>query len=133
MPINHSEVTRKKGTVRGRECRDQSLNTKLTATEFASVQAAAEADGRALGEWAREVLLKELRAPSPAIGADLLLTEIVSLQLFLTEALAPITCGEKMTATQYEGLMRRVKQTKSKAANEVIVHHTSKTPEDSHA
>jgi hypothetical protein len=132
MPINHSEITRKKGTVRGRECRDQSLNTKLTATEFASVAAAAEADGRALGEWAREVLLKELRSSSGAIGADLILTEIVSLQLFLTDALAPLTCGEKMSAMQYEELMRRVKRTKRKAAVEVIAQHNSETAEDSH-
>ena len=63
MPINHSEITRKKGTVRGRECRDQSLNTKLTATEFASVEAAAEADGRALASGRARFCSKNCERP----------------------------------------------------------------------
>src|SRR5450631_3631908 len=41
MLLNHSEIGRKKGAVRGRESRNQSLNTKLTPTEFAAVEVAA--------------------------------------------------------------------------------------------
>ena len=70
MPLNHSETPRKKGAVRGRESRDQSLNTKLTKTEYAVVEAASQADGRAIGEWAREIVLKAARSSSGALGAD---------------------------------------------------------------
>ena len=61
MLLNHSETDRKKGAVRGRESRNQSLNTKLTPTEFAEVEVAAAAHGCALGEWVRDVILRELR------------------------------------------------------------------------
>jgi len=82
MPLNHSETLRKKGAVRGRESRNQSLNTKLTRAELATVEAASEADGRALGEWVREAVLKASRASSLGVGTDQLMTEIVALQLF---------------------------------------------------
>ena len=42
MPILGTEMKRRKGAVKGRECRNHSLNTKLTATEAAAVDAAAE-------------------------------------------------------------------------------------------
>ncbi len=42
------ETTRRKGTVKGRESRNQTLNTKLTPTEAAAVEAASEADGKRL-------------------------------------------------------------------------------------
>jgi hypothetical protein len=37
MPILGNEMKRRKGAVKGRECRNHSLNTKLTATEAAAV------------------------------------------------------------------------------------------------
>jgi len=39
------------------------------------------------------------------------MTEIVALQLFLTNALSPVACGERMSAKQYQELMRNVKPT----------------------
>jgi hypothetical protein len=51
MLLNHSETDRKNGAVRGRESRNQSLNTKLSPTEFAAVEVVAATDGCGLGEW----------------------------------------------------------------------------------
>jgi hypothetical protein len=109
MPLNHSETSRKKGAVRGRESRNQSLNTKLTRTEFVAVETASEADGRALGEWVRQAILKAAHSSSTGVGADHIMTEIVALQLFLTDVLSPVACGERMSAEQYQELMRKVK------------------------
>jgi hypothetical protein len=133
MPLDHVEPNRKKGAVRGRESRDQSLNTKLTLTEFAAVKAASEADGRAIGEWAREVILKEVHASSVSLGAEHLMTEIIGLQLFLTNALTPIVCGEHISSEQYEELMRNVKTNKRRAAQEVIAQYIEEKKEASHA
>jgi hypothetical protein len=129
MPLNHSETPRKKGALRGRESRDQSLNTKLTKTEIAVVKAASEADGRALGEWVREAVLKAARSSSGDQEADPLLTEIVALQLFLTSALSPVACGERMSREQYQELMRNVKTSKHRAAREVIAQYASENEE----
>jgi uncharacterized protein (DUF1778 family) len=132
MPLDHSETPRKKGAVRGRESRDQSLNTKLTPKELAAVEAAAEADGRALGEWVREVVLMAARPSSVALEAERLMTEIVGLQLFLTNALSPIACGSRMTAEQYQELMRNVKLNKHRAAREIIAQYAADRQEDHH-
>jgi hypothetical protein len=133
MSLNHSETSRKKGALRGRESRNQSLNTKLTRTEFAVVEAASEADGRALGEWVREAILKAAHSSSTGVRADHLMTEIVALQLFLTDVLLPLACGERITAEQYERLMRNVKTNKQRAAREVIGQYVAEKKENPHA
>lgn len=129
MPLNHSETPRKKGAVRGRESRDQSLNTKLTKTEYAVVETASQADGRAIGEWARETILKAARS-SGVLGVDPLMTEIVALQLFLTNALSPVARGERMDAEQYQELMRNVKTNKHRAAREVVAQYAAENEEE---
>ena len=129
MPLNHSETPRKKGALRGRESRDQSLNTKLTKTEIAVVKAASEADGRALGEWVREAVLKATRSSSGALLADPLMTEIVALQLFLTNVLSPVACGERMSTEQYQELMRNVKTNKHRAVREVVAQYATENEE----
>lgn len=133
MPSDRSETLRKRGAVRGRESRDQSLNTKLTPKELASVEAAAEADGRALSEWVREVVLMAARSPSVAPGADQLMTEIVGLQLFLTNVLSPLARGERMSHEQYEALMQNVRTHKHRAAREVISQYAAEKGKDGHA
>ena len=133
MLLNHSETSRKKGAVRGRESRNQSLNTKLTKTEFAAVEAASEADGRALGEWVRETVLRAARTSSVGVLTDHLMTEIVALQLFLTDVLSPVACGDRMSAQQYQELMRNVKTNKHRAAREVIAQYVAKNEEEHHA
>ena len=133
MPLNHSETSRKKGAVRGRESRNQSLNTKLTRTEFVAVETASEADGRAIGEWVREAVLKAARTSSVGVRTDHLMTEIVALQLFLTDVLSPVVCGERMTPDQYQVLMRNVKTNKHRAAREVIAQYIAENEEERHA
>jgi hypothetical protein len=120
-------VTRK---LKGRTRRAVTLSTKITQQEMDLISAASETAGRALGEWVREVVLKE--AHSPCLGADQLLTEIVGLQLFLTNVLSPIACGEQMSPDQYQELMRHVKANKHEAAREVIAQHVAEKREQSH-
>jgi hypothetical protein len=133
MPLNHSESPRRKGAVRGRESRDQSLNTKLTPAELQVVEAVAEADGRAVGEWVRETVLKAARSSSDAPGTDQLLTEIVGLQLFLTNVLSSVVRGERMSVEQYQELMRNVKTNKRRAAREAIAQYAAEIKEERHA
>jgi hypothetical protein len=118
--------------LKGRTRRAVTLSTKITPQELELMSAASEADGRALGEWVREVLLKEIRSPSIALGADHLMTEIVGLQLFLTNALTSVACGERMSAQQYQELMRNVKTNKRRAAREVIAQYAAERQAESH-
>lgn len=116
--------------LKGRTRRAVTLSTKITHQELELISAASEAAGRALGEWVREVVLKE--AHSPCLGADQLLTEIIGLQLFLTNVLSSIACGEQMSPNQYQELMQQVKANKHRAAREVIAQHVSEKREQPH-
>ena len=114
---------------RGRESRTQSIATRFTRGEEKALVEKAEAQGQNLREWARDVLLREAYGSELAVGPDQILTEIVALQLFLTNALSPVACGERMSAEQYQELMRNVKTNKHRAAREVIAQYASENEE----
>ena len=130
--LNNAErITTRK--LKGRTRRAVTLSTKITPRELELISAASEADGRALGEWVREAVLKAARCSSIGLGADHLMTEIVALQLFLTHVLSSIACGERMSADQYQELMRNVKTNKQRAAREVIAQYAGENEEERHA
>jgi hypothetical protein len=85
MAILETNTPRRKGAVRGREGRNQTLTTKLTQAESAAVEAA-EADRKSVGEWLRDVASQAVRPHSDA--TEVLLTEIVGLRLFLNNQLS---------------------------------------------
>jgi len=51
----------------------------------------------------------------------------------LTDVLSPVACGERMSAEQYQELMRNVKTNKQRAAREVIAHYVAKNEEEHNA
>jgi len=108
MLLNDSETERRKGAVRGRESRNQSLNTKLTRTEFAAVEVAASAHGCALGEWVRDVILREIRG-SPA---DPSLAEILGVRLLLVNVLRPLAAGQRLTPEAFDKLLDEISEAK---------------------
>ena len=116
MSLNHSEADRRKGTVRGRESRNQSVNTKLTRTEFAAVQAAAAAHGCALGEWVRDVILRQIRGGSPA---DPSLAEILGVRLLLVNVLRPLAAGQKLTPEAFDKLLDEISEAKHALAGKL--------------
>jgi len=128
---NAEPITTRK--LKGRTRRAVTLSTKITSRELELISAASEADGRALGEWVREAILKAARASSTGVGTDHLMTEIVALQLFLTDVLSPVACGDRMSAEQYQELMRKVKTNKQRAAREVIAQYVAENEENRHA
>jgi hypothetical protein len=115
---------------RGRESRTQSIATRFTQEEEKALMEKAEAQGQNLREWARDVLLREAYGATLAVGPDQIMTEIVALQLFLTNALSPVACGERMSAEQYQELMRNVKTNKHRAAREVVAQYAAENEEN---
>ena len=128
---NAEPITTRK--LKGRMRRAVTLSTKITSRELELISAASEADGRALGEWVREAILKAARSSYMGVGPDHLMTEIVALQLFLTDVLSPLACGERMSAEQYQNLMRNVKTNKQRAAREVIAQYVAGNGGERHA
>ena len=116
MLLNHSETDRRKGAVRGRESRNQSLNTKLTRTEFAAVELAAAAHGCALGEWVRDVILTEM---SKGSASDPTLAEIIGVRLLLVNVLRPLAAGQRITPEAFDELLDEISEAKHALAGKL--------------
>lgn len=118
--------------LRGRSRRDVTVSTKITAEEFALISATSETAGRAIGEWMREVLLKEARSGSDSLSSEQLMTEIIGLQMFLTRVLSALACGERMTREQCQELMRNVRANKRRAARDALAQYRNGYEEEHH-
>jgi hypothetical protein len=128
MAVLEMEAARRKGTVKGRECRNQTLNTKLTPTEAAAVEAAAESSGKTIGEWLRDLALKELGS-TRELPYLVLTGEVTAIRVLLINTLEPLLRGEKMTPEQFKDLLRNVKSNKRKAAADMLVSYAEGTTE----
>ena len=130
MSADTLRIESRPARTRGRESRTQSIATRFTQGEEKALMEKAEAQGQNLREWARDVLLREAYGSTLAVGPDQIMTEIVALQLFLTNALSPVACGERMSAEQYQELMRNVKTNKHRAAREVVAQYAAENEEE---
>jgi len=127
MAVLGNKAFRRKGAVKGRECRDQTLNTKLTPTEAAAVEAASEAAGKAVGEWLRDLALQELAGCSLQMPTLAVMGEITALRLVLINTLEPLLRGDKMTAEQFQAMLQYVKANKRKAAEDVLASYAERS------
>ena len=109
----------KRGMIRGRESRNQNLNTKLTETEFRAVARASAADGKTTGEWLRDLALRKLR--SGVNDTELVaLSEIVGVRLLLVNVLRSIGAGQKLSAEAFDKLLDEIGVTKYDLATKLI-------------
>ena len=117
-------------TVQRPAVRSRQIGVRLTEEEYSEFEKTAWKSGKTIGDWARERLLAQSAMADEAFAA--LITEIVGLQLFLTNALTPVVRGERISAEQYEELMRNVKTNKRRAAREVIAQYLAERKEEGH-
>jgi hypothetical protein len=130
MTADTLQIESRLARTRGRESRTQSIATRFTQEEVKALMEKAEAQRQNLREWARDVLLREAYGATLAVSPDQIMTEIVALQLFLTNALSPVARGERMSAEQYQELMRNVKTNKHRAAREVVAQYAAENEEE---
>jgi hypothetical protein len=121
MALLDMDTGRRKGALKGRETRNQTLNTKLTATEAAAVEIASRAEGKAVGEWLRDLALRELSNDSAS--PSVVMCEVQALRLLLINTLEPLSRGEKMTPEQFKAMLQYVKNNKRKAAADVLASY----------
>jgi hypothetical protein len=120
MPLQTEKHDKNLRRLRGRVARSQSIGTKLTPDEERQILAAAEAEGKAPSEWARDLLLRGVVASNYGAMEIHLFTELVGIQMLLMNALEPLLRGEKMTQEQLAALYRRVQTTKAAQAQELL-------------
>jgi len=100
----------------GRTGRVCSANVKLTQAELSELATTARSQQKALGEWARDVLLREARHSS----ADAVFTELIATRMLLVNLLKPLALGEKVSPAWITEAMTMVRKEKHKAAQEVM-------------
>jgi len=120
MPEQAEKREKSLRRLRGRMARSQSIGTKLTPDEERQILVAAEADGKAPSEWARDLLLRGAVASNRGEMEMHIFTELVGIQMLLMNALDPLLRGEKMTQEQLAALYRRVQATKTTQAQELL-------------
>ena len=119
MPEQAEKCEKNLRRLRGRAARSQSLGTKLTPDEERQILMAAEADGKAPSEWARDLLLRGAVASNRGEMEMHLFTELVGIQMLLMNALEPLL-REKMAQEQLTALYRRIQTTKAAQAQELL-------------
>lgn len=97
--------------------RTMTVGGKFTVSEYEELSKIAAERGQLLGEWARGILLREIEENSRDFD---LTCEVVGLQLLLMNVLAPLARGEKITAEQFQNIVKSVQSTKIKAAQEML-------------
>ena len=120
MPEQAEKGEKNLRRLRGRVARSQSIGTKLTPDEERQILVAAEADGKAPSEWARDLLLRGAVASNRGEMEMHIFTELVGIQMLVMNALDPLLRGEKMTQEQLAALYRRVQATKTTQAQELL-------------
>jgi hypothetical protein len=105
--------------------RTKSIGFKVSEEEYAQLETAAQATGRTLGEWCREVVLASGQETKPTgLGgteAQALMAELVALRAILLNVLFKLANGEKPTAEEMQRLIDRADSDKLKKARERLV------------
>lgn len=111
----------------GRKSRSCMANARVTSSEREELAAVAKANGKALSEWSREVLLREARKPD----SEPVFTELIALRMLLNLVLKHIACGERMTDASFSAALTKVRKEKHGNALEVMQQYTSTDEKES--
>src|SRR6202451_3700518 len=95
--------------------RTKSIGFKVSQEEYAQLETAAQADGRTLGEWCREGILRG-GAAGDAGGRDPALAEIVGVRLLLVNVLRPLAAGEKLAPEAFDKMLDQISEVKHQLA-----------------
>jgi hypothetical protein len=87
---------------------------RITEHEREQLLKAARSEGRALGEWVREVLLREARR-----SEDPLFTELIATRMILLNLLKPLAMGQLVTPEDFSRISATVRSDKRKVAQEI--------------
>ena len=101
---------------KGRLARAHVAQARVTQPEQKELEDAARREGKALSEWARDVLLREARRSQD----DALFTELIATRMLLVNLIKPIILGEKVSPTWITEAMGMVRREKHKAAQELM-------------
>ena len=92
------------------------VTAKLTKDELGTVTDFAKSQGRARGEWIRDVILREA-GEGPT--SDPALAEILGVRLLLVNVLRPLACGQLLAAEAFDKLLDEIREAKHQLAEKL--------------
>jgi len=101
--------------------RNRILSARLTEPEYAALEKQAWSKGMTVGDWTREVLVRNLNSFDKTALAVEIFTELVAIELAIMNGLEPLLCGEKLSHEQAAGIFRQVQTAKAPRAQELLV------------
>ena len=113
-PVSFDLSTRLRRS-RGRSGRVFSINSKLTEPELRLLENAAANNGKAVSEWAREVLLETAQRTGP----DVVLVELVATRMLLVNMLKMIGQTRALPEAEYTKIHAEVQKVKRRIAREL--------------
>jgi hypothetical protein len=108
----------------GKLARTRKMCTNLTLDEERQILVAATAQGKALSEWVREVLLGGANTVKRGEMEMHIFTELVGIEMLLMNALEPLLRGSTMAQDQLTILFRQVQTTKASQAQELLARRS---------
>jgi len=118
--IANSSMESRLSRSKGRLPRVHVAQARVTQTEQREMEDAARKEGKALSEWARDVLLREARRSTD----EAVFTELVATRMLLVNLIKPLILGEKVSPTWITEAMTMVRKEKHKAAQDVMQQYT---------
>ena len=100
--------------------RTRSIGVRVTEADFARLHAIAEAQGKVLGEWARDALLALAQHPAGTAVEQALLAEAVALRTVVANLIFAFTSEGRVTREQMATYMERADKVKLKRAIEIL-------------
>jgi hypothetical protein len=120
MSILESQAITKRGKIRGRESRNQTLTTKVTATEYRAVEGAASADAKTTGEWLRDLALRAIAGQDAGGTERVVLPEIVGVRLLLVNVLRSVATGQDLAPEAFDKLLDQIGTAKHELAGKLL-------------
>ena len=87
--------------------RTKSIGFRVRETDFARLQARADSEGKSLGEWCREILLKRVEVRKPTPAEQTMVSEVLALRTILLNVLFSLAKGKVITEEEMSQLIER--------------------------
>lgn len=101
--------------------RTRSIGTKVTADEYARLEARARDSQMSISEWSRQALLGAANLGQCSAGEQAILAEVIALRTIVANLIYTFTSEGKVTADQMRAFIERADGTKSKRAMELLL------------
>lgn len=105
---------------KGRPGRKGVASARVTEEEQMELENAAKGEGKALSEWAREVLLREARGKHTELAT---FTEVVAIRLLLNAVLQPRQAP--LTPAEFDRIVTDIRSDKHTGARELLNQYTN--------